>query len=115
MPLSRKGGSSEEIGERMEGMIREAGRDPREFAIDGCMTLSQIPPAEWGKELQGWQAMRGISHLCVNTGGMGLKTPADHVQTLRRFRGEGGLKEDRRCPRTPGPSNRHSTYKCRGP
>jgi hypothetical protein len=28
----------------------------------------------------------------VHTAGMGLKTPADHVQTLRRFREAVGLK-----------------------
>ncbi len=92
MPHFRPGAASQEIVDRMHGMIREAGRDPKAFGIEGRMTLSQIPPAEWGKELQGWQAMKGVTHLCVNTGGMGLKTPADHVQTLRRFREAVGLK-----------------------
>jgi hypothetical protein len=92
MPHFRPGPASQEIVDRMHGMIREAGRDPKTFGIEGRMTLPQIPPAEWGKELQGWQAMKGVSHLCVNTGGMGLKTPADHVQTLRRFREAVGLK-----------------------
>ncbi|HEX5531034.1 MAG TPA: LLM class F420-dependent oxidoreductase, partial [Methylomirabilota bacterium] len=86
------GAASQEVIDRMHGMIREAGRDPKGFGIEGRMTLPQIPPAEWGQELQAWQAMRGISHLCVNTGGMGLKSPADHVQTLRRFREAVGLK-----------------------
>jgi hypothetical protein len=36
--------------------------------------------------------MRGITHLCVHTAGMGLKSPGDHVQTLRRFREAVGLK-----------------------
>jgi hypothetical protein len=56
------------------------------------MTLPQIPPADWGRELEAWQAMRGVSHLCVHTAGMGLRTPADHVQTLRRFREAVGLR-----------------------
>jgi probable F420-dependent oxidoreductase len=92
MPHFRPGPASQEMVDRMHSMIREAGRDPKVFGIEGRMTLPQIPPAEWGKELQLWQAMRGISHLCVNTGGMGLKTAADHVQTLRRFREAVGLK-----------------------
>ena len=56
------------------------------------MALSQIPPAEWGKELQAWRAMRGVSHLCIHTAGLGLSKPADHVETLRRFREAVGLK-----------------------
>jgi probable F420-dependent oxidoreductase len=92
MPHFRPGAESQGVIDRLHGWIREAGRDPKRFGIEGRMTLPQIPPADWGKELQGWQAMRGVSHLCVNTGGMGLKTPADHVQTLRRFREAVGLK-----------------------
>jgi hypothetical protein len=30
--------------------------------------------------------MRGISHLCVNTMGLGLPGPEEHVRTLERFR-----------------------------
>ena len=56
------------------------------------MGLSQLPEAEWGKELEAWKAMRGISHLCVHTAGMGLAKPADHVEMLRRFRQTVGLK-----------------------
>jgi len=55
------------------------------------MTLSQIPPTEWSKELEAWHAMRGITHLCVHTTGLGLGKPADHVATLRRFRETVGL------------------------
>ena len=71
--------------------MREGGRDPKAFGIEGRMTLPQIPPAEWGRELEAWRAMRGITHLCVHTAGMGLKSPGEHVQTLRRFREAVGL------------------------
>jgi hypothetical protein len=30
--------------------------------------------------------MRGITHLCVNTMGLGLPGPEEHVSTLERFR-----------------------------
>jgi probable F420-dependent oxidoreductase len=92
MPHFRPGAASQEIVDRMHAMVREGGRDPKVFGIEGRMTLPQIPPAEWGRELEAWTAMRGITHLCVNTGGMGLKSPGDHVQTLRRFREAVGLK-----------------------
>jgi len=92
MPHFRPGAPGQAMVDRMHGLVREAGRDPGKFGIEGRMTLSQIPPAEWGKELGAWRAMQGISHLCVHTAGMGLKTPADHVQTLRRFREAVGIE-----------------------
>jgi hypothetical protein len=30
--------------------------------------------------------MRGITHVCVNTMGLGLPSPAEHVRTLERFK-----------------------------
>ena len=50
------------------------------------MTLAQVPPDAARAELAAWRAMRGISHLCVHTVGLGLKTPAEHVQALERFK-----------------------------
>ena len=91
MPHFRPGAPAQATVDRMHDLVREAGRDPGKFGIEGRMTLSQIPPGEWGKELGAWRAMHGISHLCVHTAGMGLKTPADHVQTLRRFREAVGI------------------------
>ena len=50
------------------------------------MTLAQVPPEQRAAELAAWRAMRGITHLCVHTVGLGLKTPAEHVQALERFK-----------------------------
>jgi hypothetical protein len=91
MPHFRPGAAGQAAVDRLHGMIRDAGRDPKAFGIEGRMALSQVPPAEWGKELEGWRAMRGITHLCVHTAGLGLATPDDHVKTLRRFRETVGL------------------------
>ena len=88
----RPGAPPQAAVDRLHGMIRAAGRDPKAFGIEGRMTLPQIPPADWGKEMDAWRQMRGISHLCIHTTGMGLATPADHVATLRRFREVVGLK-----------------------
>jgi len=30
--------------------------------------------------------MRGITHLCIHTAGMGLKSPDEHVKVLEQFR-----------------------------
>jgi probable F420-dependent oxidoreductase len=92
LPHFRAGAAGQAAVDRLHGLIREAGRDPAAFGIEGRLTLSQIPQAEWGTELQAWRTMRGISHLCIHTTGLGLAKPADHVATLRRFREAVGLE-----------------------
>jgi alkanesulfonate monooxygenase SsuD/methylene tetrahydromethanopterin reductase-like flavin-dependent oxidoreductase (luciferase family) len=86
MPHFRPGPEAQAIVDRLHGLIREAGRDPARFGIEGRMTLAQVPQEQRAAELAAWRAMRGITHLCVNTMGLGLKTPAEHVQALERFK-----------------------------
>ena len=92
MPHFRPGAPAQAVVDRLHGLVREAGRDPKAFGIEGRIALSQVPQAEWSKEVEGWRAMRGITHLCVHTAGLGLAKPADHVEMLRRFREVVGLK-----------------------
>ena len=77
--------------DRLHGWVREAGRDPSRFGTEGRIALTQVPRDQWGKELAAWRAMRGVTHVCVHTVGLGLKPPADHVEQLRRFREEAGV------------------------
>ena len=86
MPHFRPGPPAQAIVDRLHGLIREAGRDPAAFGIEGRITLAQVPPEQRPAELAGWRAMRGITHLCVHTVGLGLKTTAEHVQALERFK-----------------------------
>jgi hypothetical protein len=50
------------------------------------MALAQVPPQQRAKELAAWRAMRGITHLCIHTVGMGLRSPDEHVKVLEQFR-----------------------------
>ncbi len=84
----RPGPAAQQTIDRVHGLVREAGRDPAAFGIEGRVALAQVPPAEWAKELAAWRAMRGITHLCVNTMGLGLPGPEEHVRTLERFKGD---------------------------
>jgi probable F420-dependent oxidoreductase len=86
MPHFRPGAESQAIVDRLHERVKAAHRDPVRFGIEGRMTLSQIEPGQWAPELAAWRTMRGITHLCVNTMNLGLKTPDEHVQTLQRFR-----------------------------
>lgn len=91
MPHFRPGPEAQAGVDRLHGWVREAGRDPSRFGIEGRFALTQVPRDQWGKELAAWRAMRGVTHVCVHTVGLGLKTPADHVEQLRRFREEAGV------------------------
>jgi probable F420-dependent oxidoreductase len=84
----RPGPAAQQIVDRLHGLVREAGRDPGTFGIEGRVALAQLPPEAWAKEMAAWRAMRGITHLCVNTMGLGLPNPADHVRTLERFKAD---------------------------
>ena len=82
----RPGPAAQQTIDRLHGLVREAGRDPATFGIEGRVALARLTPDEYGKEMAAWRAMRGITHLCVNTMGLGLTRPEEHVKTLERFR-----------------------------
>ena len=86
MPHFRPGAEAQAIVDRVHGYVKEAGRDPRAFGIEGRLTLSQVPPEQRTRELAEWRAMRGVTHLCIHTVGLGLKTPDEHARTLERFK-----------------------------
>jgi len=88
MPHFRPGPDAQAIVDRLHGHIKEAGRDAGTFGIEGRMTLAQVPPGQRTKEIAEWRAMRGITHLCIHTVGLGLTTPDEHVKTLERFKKE---------------------------
>ena len=86
MPHFRPGAEAQAVVDRVHGQIREAGRDPSTFGIEGRLSLAQVPPEQRAREIAAWRAMRGITHLCVHTVGLGLETPDEHVRTLERFK-----------------------------
>jgi probable F420-dependent oxidoreductase len=88
LPSFRPGAAAQETIDRLHGWIREAGRDPAAFGIEARMALAQTAVEQRAKDIAAWRAMRGITHLCVNTMGLGLASPDEHVTTLERFRVE---------------------------
>jgi probable F420-dependent oxidoreductase len=88
MPHFRPGPEAQAVVDRLHGIVREAGRDPATFGIEGRMTLAQVPPEQRAREMAAWRSMSGVTHLCVHTVGLGLKSPAEHVRALEQFRKE---------------------------
>ena len=88
LPSFRPGPAGQQTVDRIHGLVREAGRDPAAFGIEARMALAKVPAEERAKEIAAWRAMRGITHLCVNTMGLGLPGPEEHVRTLERFKND---------------------------
>ena len=86
MPHLGPGAKGQAAVDRMLTLVREAGRDPARFGIEGRITLARVPRESWQKELDAWRAMRGITHLSVSTMGLGLEKPDQHVALLRDVR-----------------------------
>lgn len=79
-----------EIVERIHRYVREAGRNPDEFGMEARISLMDKSPDVWTQEFEGWRKL-GATHLSVNTMRMGLKSPADHIDMVRRFAEDVGV------------------------
>jgi probable F420-dependent oxidoreductase len=71
--------------ERLHGYIREAGRTPQSVGIEARLTLSRVAENEWPTYMQGWRSL-GATHLTINTMGMNLSSPQQHIEALRRVK-----------------------------
>jgi len=67
---------------RIRGYAKDAGRAPETIGFEPRLSLAQVPEAERSDFVAGWRDL-GATHLCVNTMGLGLATPDNHVATLR--------------------------------
>ena len=72
--------------ERFRGYLRDAGRDPETFPIEGRISVGRLAgPDEWVKMAHGFRDGLRCTHLEINTMGAGYATLADHVKALERF------------------------------
>ena len=72
--------------DRMHGYAREAGRDPSAIGIEGRIVAANTTPDDWAKQAKAWQEL-GASHIQVDTMKGGLRSPQEHIDTIRRFKG----------------------------
>src|SRR6266511_3394489 len=56
----RPGPAAQQTVDWLYGQVKEAGRDPATFGIEGRVALAKVPPEEREKEMAAWRAMRGI-------------------------------------------------------
>jgi probable F420-dependent oxidoreductase len=67
--------------ERLFGWLEEAGRDPREFGIEGRVYTHEGGPDEWHADAEAWRE-RGATHIHVNTMDNGLVSVDEHIERL---------------------------------
>ncbi|HZP96801.1 MAG TPA: LLM class F420-dependent oxidoreductase [Candidatus Limnocylindria bacterium] len=70
---------------RFRDHLRDAGRDPETFPIEGRVVFAKRTPDEWVSRARGFQAL-GMTHLELNTMGAGYAALGDHLAALARFR-----------------------------
>jgi probable F420-dependent oxidoreductase len=77
--------------ERVRGYVKDAGRDPAKFGIEGRLSVANLTPEQWRAEVEEWRNM-GANYLGVNTMGAGLKGPQAHIDQLRKVKDALGIQ-----------------------
>jgi probable F420-dependent oxidoreductase len=70
--------------ERVNGYIREAGRDPATVGMEPRVNMSGDPD-KWVRRVEEWRDL-GASHISVVTLHAGLASPTDHIDAIRRWK-----------------------------
>ena len=83
-PQFRPGPRAAETIEQLRGYVRDAGRRPEDFGIEGRISLMNTPEDGWQAALDGWRDL-GATHVSFNTMNAQLASPAAHIDTIRRF------------------------------
>jgi len=73
--------------ERFRGYLRDAGRDPATFPIEGRVSVARLRDLdEWVMTARGFRDDLRCTHLEINTMGAGYGSLADHTRALEQFR-----------------------------
>jgi probable F420-dependent oxidoreductase len=83
LPLRPLDGGWEATMAKVHGWLREAGRDPATFGIEGRLDAAGGTPDDWRRTVELWRGF-GATHLSVGTGGLGGVDA--HVARLREVR-----------------------------
>jgi probable F420-dependent oxidoreductase len=70
---------------RLCDYVEEAGRDPESVGIEGRLDVGRVPQEEWIAQTEAWRSL-GATHISVNTMNAGLRSPQEHVETIRRYK-----------------------------
>ena len=84
MPLIAPDENGRAVLDRVRGYLREYGRDPGSFGIEGFTNLG-APPESWKSRIDAWRDV-GATHVSVRTMNAGLDSPKAHIDALQRYK-----------------------------
>jgi probable F420-dependent oxidoreductase len=85
MPNRRPPEGWEGVVGQVRQWVREAGRDPATFGIEGRINTANATPDTWRADVEGWRRL-GANYVDVNTMGAGLQGPQAHINRLREIK-----------------------------
>jgi probable F420-dependent oxidoreductase len=85
MPQFRPGDQGAATLEQLRGWIHDEGRDPKDFGIEGRLSMFNTPERDWAQAIQWWHD-QGATHLTFNTMGVHHATSKEHLDAVRRFK-----------------------------
>ncbi len=71
--------------EKLRTTAEQAGRDPNSVGIEARINLRIGGPDDWRQFYEGWRDL-GATHIGVNTMGMGLSSPDEHIRMIEEFK-----------------------------
>jgi probable F420-dependent oxidoreductase len=83
MPNFRTLAEAQPTLEMLDRFLAEAGRTRADIGIEPRLNYGDGNPDRWRTWLAEWQSA-GATHASINTMGCGFRTPADHLDALRR-------------------------------
>ena len=75
--------------EQIRSYAQAAGRDPNSIGIEARLNLRDGNPDSWQQQIEAWKAL-GATHIGINTMGMGLASPKEHIEIIKKFADMGG-------------------------
>jgi len=70
---------------RLRDYVEEADRDPELVGIEARPDVGRAPPEEWIPQTEAWRSL-GATHISINTMNAGLRSPQEHMETIRRYK-----------------------------
>jgi probable F420-dependent oxidoreductase len=79
------GDGGEALVTRFFEVCEEEGRDPKALGLERWVHNLERGPEEWGRDIEHWRSLGG-THLSLNTIRGNLASPAEHMETMRRYK-----------------------------
>jgi probable F420-dependent oxidoreductase len=84
-PRVAPGSEAEALIGAFQAAARDAGRDPAQLGMDATLHLGDKTPERIAAEAEAWRG-HGVTHVTLRTIYSGLRSPAEHIETIRKLR-----------------------------